>query len=259
MDKRTINKEIILEAIQKGIQFALDDFNYDDVIDSKHKDKIIDKEDSIIKLIDLKEQFVNLGLPSGTWWAKANIGADCDNYIESWYGDYFSWGDPESNKDEWGEANYKFTGKMIKYNKIDHLINLQPEDDQATQFIHIHNFNIHIPTKEQCEELIKYCEIIPKHGYKALTFKSLNDLPIDLNGYIVKSKINGNEIFIPSAGYYFLADNNQINEHCAIQSSTIYEGDPYKYYGLMFDKNRAMLNSSYYRTSGLPIRPVCNI
>jgi len=78
------------------------------------------------------KEVVDLGLPSGTLWAKSNIGADCDNYAESWHGDYFAWGDPEPNKKSWAEKDYKFTGKMLKYNNTDNLINLLPEDDQAT-------------------------------------------------------------------------------------------------------------------------------
>lgn len=241
---RKYNK--ILEAIKRGVDLALDD--YDDIESSSKKISTFKDKNSTKEFLDLLEYFVDLGLPSGTLWGKYNIGADCDEYPESWYGDYFSWGDINTDKRTYSEAEYKFTGKMTKYNKEDGLVNLQPEDDQATQLIHIHNYNIHIPTKEQCEELLKYCVIVPEFNY----------MDMELNGYKVRSTINNNSIFIPCAGYYFSDTNSQENEHCAIQSSTRYS-DPYRYYGLMLKSGGSTMNSSYYRTAGLPIRPVCSL
>ena len=45
---------------------------------------------------------------------------------------------------------------MKKYNNYDNLFNLLPEDDAAYQFKKCHNYKFHIPTKEQCKELIQY-------------------------------------------------------------------------------------------------------
>jgi hypothetical protein len=108
------------------------------------------------------EEVVDLGLPSGTLWCKTNLGANCGNTPESWYGKYYAWGEIES-KPEFSWDNYKFgwADELTKYNtneqyaayfddesEIDNLTELQPEDDAACQNKHIHNFKFRIPTKE---------------------------------------------------------------------------------------------------------------
>lgn len=59
--------------------------------------------------------FVDLGLPSGTLWAKGNICKDTDGkyYIgeETDYGCYFSWGNIEGHNE--GEG-YNFNSKTYK-------------------------------------------------------------------------------------------------------------------------------------------------
>lgn len=56
-------------------------------------------------------QSVDLGLPSGLYWASCNVGAA---YPQG-YGDYYAWGETES-KDYYGWTTYKYTnsgyGKM---------------------------------------------------------------------------------------------------------------------------------------------------
>ena len=150
----------ILEAVNRGIKFALDDFD-DDQIQSQANSKV--KHNHGTKDW-LNLNIVDLGLPSGTMWCKYNLGCNAElleynpekTKPEDWYGDYYSWGELTPNKDWWNEASYKFTGKMRKYNNYDKLINLLPEDDAACQSKNIYNNNCHIPTKEQCEELLNY-------------------------------------------------------------------------------------------------------
>jgi hypothetical protein len=102
------------------------------------------------------EDVVDLGLPSGTKWFKYNFGVDykkldktpINSIPEDWYGDYYAWGELESNKTNkegniyFGWNNYKFGryGNLIKYcNKqryglngfTDNLTELLPEDDVA--------------------------------------------------------------------------------------------------------------------------------
>ena len=65
------NKKI-LEAITKGIQLALDDYEDKDLnepLSSKHD--IIRNDETISLLVN---NFVDLGLPSGTLWCKYNLG-----------------------------------------------------------------------------------------------------------------------------------------------------------------------------------------
>ena len=244
----------ILEAVNRGIKFALDDFEDQDNIQGQTNSKV--KHNRGTKdWLDLN--IVDLGFPSGTMWCKYNLGCDVELLAydpektkpEDWYGDYYSWGELIPNKNQWNEVSYKFTGK--KYNNYDKLINLLPEDDAVCQSKNIYNNNCHIPTKEQCEELIQYTTT---SEYQ----ENYNNVE-GLNGYILTSNINNNEIFIPRAGDWSWRgfDKNSVIVSCA----TRYEKDPYRCYVLHY-YNRGtgfILNNSLYRTSGFPIRPVLNL
>ena len=132
-------------------------------------------------------KFIDLGLPSGTLWATANVGAS----KPSDYGLYFQWGDVKGytaeqvGKDkQFSCDDYKFGDypNFTKYANADEALNL--EDDAA----HVHmGGDWHIPTPEQVEELINNTTShwITQDG---------------VNGRLFTSK-NGKSIFIPAAGY----------------------------------------------------------
>ena len=88
-------------------------------------------------------EYVDLGLPSGTLWAKCNIGAE----KETDYGLYFQWGDVVGYKDassgkSFSWSDYKYCNgsstTLTKYNNsssygtVDNLNILEPSDDAAT-------------------------------------------------------------------------------------------------------------------------------
>ena len=65
------NYKQILEAINKGIKFALDDFDDEELkgqINSK-----INHQHGTKEWLDLINDVVDLGLPSGTLWCKYNL------------------------------------------------------------------------------------------------------------------------------------------------------------------------------------------
>ena len=144
-------------------------------------------------------------------------------------------------------AKYDKNGNITNYDK---LFNLLPEDDAAYQSKNIQN-NYHIPTKEQCEELIQYTTV---SEYQ----ENYNNV-IGLNGYILTSNINNNKIFIPMAGYYGF--NGFQNFRAALSCATRYEKDPYRCYVLQYYSrgDEFILNDALYRTNGFPIRPVINL
>jgi hypothetical protein len=121
---------------------------------------------------------VDLGLPSGTKWADRNIGAL--NPEDT--GLYFSWGNTvghEAGKDYDLEDDYDNTqGSELKED-------IDLEHDAA-------RVNLgepwKMPTKEQFKELVDNCEseVTTINGYLGRRFTS---------------KINGNSIFMPFAGY----------------------------------------------------------
>ncbi len=127
---------------------------------------------------------VDLGLPSGTKWANMNVGA---TFPED-YGDYFAWGETEP-KDSYTWSTYKWcngtSSSMTKYCAVDNKTILDQEDDAA--YVNWGR-DWRMPTNEEQKELIDNCK---------WTWTALNGV----NGYMVTSKINGNSIFLPAAGY----------------------------------------------------------
>ncbi len=147
-------------------------------------------------------QTIDLGLPSGIYWASCNVGAT----TPQGYGDYFAWGETET-KDYYGWTTYKYTnggyGKMTKYcNDASHGDNgftdmktvLEAEDDAAAA-----NWGNawRMPTDAEWAELLEHCT------WEWIKYSQ------DTFGYVVTSKTNGNSIFLPAAGY--LVDDSRYN------------------------------------------------
>ena len=72
IDMKNYNK--ILEAINRGIKFALDDFE-DNEVQSQTNSKV-SHQHGTKEYLELMEEVVDLGLPSGTLWCKYNLGVD---------------------------------------------------------------------------------------------------------------------------------------------------------------------------------------
>jgi len=102
---------------------ALDDYEDDGELTSKSN--IVKNLDSK-KLWDFYNSFVDLGLPSGTKWAKYNLGCDWDKLNEDpkhakpedWYGNYYGWGENEpKNNYDWKTYKFGKRDNLTKYNK----------------------------------------------------------------------------------------------------------------------------------------------
>ena len=104
------NYNKILEAVNRGIQLALDDFDDEETVQNI-KSKQVNHNDYTKEYLDLmKYEVVDLGLPSGTLWCKYNLGVNSNKLFkaEDWYGDYYAWGELEPNKSKPYWDNYKF-------------------------------------------------------------------------------------------------------------------------------------------------------
>ena len=66
----------ILEAINRGIQLALDDFDDEDQVQNNIKSKQVQNRDYTKEHLDLTNDVVDLGRPSGTLWCKYNLGVN---------------------------------------------------------------------------------------------------------------------------------------------------------------------------------------
>ena len=123
---------------------------------------------------------VDLGLPSGRKWANMNLGANTPN--ES--GLYFAWGDTEGHEDGSDDTFYRSDYEDRPASKID--TDLPLEHDAAHAML---GGDWHMPTKEDFQELYDNC----KRSWVDVKGKK---------GCLFASKINGNSIFLPAAGYY---------------------------------------------------------
>jgi len=225
-------------------------------------------------------EYVDLGL--SVKWATCNIGADKPEDS----GDFFAWGETSPYYESldplvWKEGkergyvrnsasdNYNDRGIVFGTNQpapastsakysieTDAKKQLDPEDDAA----HVNwGGNWRMPTMEECQELIDNCtwEATTRNGVK---------------GYEVKSKINGNSIFIPAAGTYvgfsntptiILDDEN--NPKAVIYtgcywSATLSPNYSYRASYLLFNTyewNKIQRVDVLERDYGCPIRPVC--
>ena len=172
-------------------------------------------------------EWVDLGLPSGTKWATMNVGADSPEE----YGDYFAWGET-TPKSKYAYSNYYYSSNPTTL----------PLDRDAAYT----NWGTswRMPTSAELKELKDNC---------TWTWTTQNGV----NGYKVTSKINGNSIFLPAAGY---RDGFGLNEDAGNRgyywSSSLYTNDSGSAYYLRYHSD--IVYSGYYasRDHGYSVRPV---
>lgn len=202
---------------------------------------------SCLKEKYVQENFVDLGLPSGTLWAKCNLGAT----TPEGYGNYYAWGETTTKNDySWdsyvhGNGAYELTKYCTDpgfgYNGFtDNLSILQPADDAATTTL---GERFRIPTSAEWQELL---------DNTISEWTSVNNV----NGLRFIAP-NGNSIFLPAAGHYKGAVIESMGTYGIYWSSSLYESyqgsacDMYTY----FD-SRSYGVGKYYRFSGRPVRAV---
>ena len=157
--------------------------------------------------------WVDLGLPSKLKWSTMNIGSIAPNST----GNYYAWGEVET-KDDYTETNYKYSvydvvkddrADILKYTVTtefgtpDSLLVLEPEDDAAVQNWH---GAWRMATMDEWDELFLYCDTIWQMNYQGT----------GINGFIFKSRANGNHIFLPASGAKWQAnlwDLNSLGEY----------------------------------------------
>ena len=130
--------------------------------------------------MDAGHAYVDLGLPSGTLWATYNLG-EFDKDSHSYYG----WGELYEN-DSYDKNHYKGIGKYCTPKELD------LKDDVAHK-----NWggNWRMPTYKDFEELKEHCD---------LTWCS------QPKGCLLKSRKNGNYLFLPAYGYKKGTERNEL-------------------------------------------------
>ena len=190
-------------------------------------------------------EYVDLGLPSGLKWATCNVGAT----KPEGYGGYYAWGETEE-KENYDWSTYKWckgsSSTMTKYcthsnyGTVDNKTVLDLEDDVA----HVKwGGSWRMPTAEELLELIDNC---------AWMWTTLNGV----KGCRLTSKINGNTIFFPAAGDFYLGTEiYNVGLHGGYWTSTIRDDLNSSAYGLIF-ANTAFIKRDYSRFDGHCVRAV---
>ncbi|MBO6254846.1 MAG: hypothetical protein J6O49_14565 [Bacteroidaceae bacterium] len=117
------------------------------------------------------QEYVDLGLPSGTKWAKCNVGATS----ETEYGNYYQYGK--------GADQYAATSGQSVYSGTENPLALSA--DTAVQVL---GGSWHMPTKAQFEELTA------NTTYEWTTINGVNGRKFTAQ--------NGNYVFFPAAGFW---------------------------------------------------------
>ena len=190
-------------------------------------------------------EYVDLGLPSGTLWARCNVGASSPED----YGNYYAWGET-TTKSNYDWTTYKWcrgsSDRQTKYNTkssfgtVDNKTVLEMSDDAARA-----NWggNWRMPTPEEWKELNDKCTWTwTTQGGK--------------NGYRVTGP-NGKSIFLPAAGYRDGTVVNRAGSDGFYLSSSLYSSVPLVAYNMLFSSGRVLPNNNGYgRCFGLSVRPV---
>lgn len=137
---------------------------------------------SNLKLVDGIEshEWVDLGLPSGTLWARYNVGATNETEI----GSYFAWGETEQKKEYTAETYFDATGRLFEVPNTASLIGT--EYDTARM---LWGDEWVMPTREQAVELYLECKWQWVDNYNSL----------GVSGCICEGP-NGKKIFFPAGG-----------------------------------------------------------
>lgn len=187
--------------------------------------------------------YIDLGLSSGTLWATMNIGASAPEE----YGDYFAWGET-APKDTYSWSTYKWCNgsqyTMTKYcldvyygynSFTDGKTELEPEDDAAFA-----NWGEvwRMPTYEQLIELRSQC---------IWTGTTQNGV----NGQLVTGP-NGKSIFLPAAGYLWNKSLHDAGSRGFFWSRTLYPWSDQSYLALVLGGSDKSLD----RLAGCSVRAV---
>lgn len=193
-------------------------------------------------------EWVNLGLPSGIKWASCNVGAE----TPEGYGNYYAWGEV-TTKEIYSWSTYKYVNGISALTKycndstygyngfIDSKIILDLEDDAA----HVNWGGAWcMPTDAEWSELLSNC---------TWTWITQNNV----NGFLVKSNTNSNSIFLPAAGFRLSEKLNRAGECGYYLSSSLDEDGLHGAFCFYFDSSRHQCSVSTDRSTGFPVRPIC--
>ena len=133
--------------------------------------------------------YADLGLPSGTLWATCNVGATSPEQA----GLYFAFGETTGFTAEQVEKGVrKFDSASYTASAISADLTLEQDAARANL-----GGNWRMPNKAEWKELIENCNVTWMDDYNGT----------GVAGRVLTSKVNGNSVFLPAAGY---CDNSSV-------------------------------------------------
>jgi hypothetical protein len=192
-------------------------------------------------------EYVDLCLPSGTLWAKCNVGAT----KETDYGGHYQWGGTDDFTDTekncaWETYSHGTNyDALTKYNlksefgTVDNKAELELSDDVAHQVM---GGDWHMPSVLHINELLSNTtsEWTTVDGVKGRRFTS---------------KFNGRSIFIPAAGWRDGRALNGVGNNCFLWSRSLSQTDPNCAYDLYFDSVYCSIDNDS-RYFGMSVRGI---
>ena len=201
-------------------------------------------------------EYVDLGLPNGTLWAKCNVGAT----TETESGVYFQWGDISgisgSLVGKYSNENYSWATAPFNngssdydstyFNSVKNTVCpndvLAEEYDTATQIM---GSDWRMPTETEIRELInnttnEWTQVNGVNGYKFTSIKE---------GY------QNNSIFIPAAGGCYDGSVNDVGSYGYVWSSSLYTSSPNGAWNLGFASGNCSMDYGN-RCNGWSVRGV---
>lgn len=188
------------------MKFILKDDNDDLLL--KREGKGVRVFDSLNGIIE-SDYWVDMGLPSGTLWAKANIDLTTDSRFQEVGGvispytydaSFFSWGNTDGHNPDAEEA-FDYTFDSAAYAETDGSIltgNIPPSQDAAKI-----DFGMpwRMPSTEDFSELLdsENTTFVKADGTEVTTTTKLVTIN-GVKGICLMSKKNGNTLFIPCCG-----------------------------------------------------------
>ena len=142
--------------------------------------------------------YVDLGLPSGTLWAECNVGAT----TPEGYGDFYAWGETKT-KTSYSWTNYQYASGSASTAQDLGMHIAGTMYDTATA---VWGSEWVMPTLDQANELLKKCSVslATVNNVKGMRFKGPN----------------GNTIFFPMAGYKYNSNYNAEGSQVYIWTDT---------------------------------------
>ena len=211
--------------------------------------------------------YVDMGLPSGLLWAKANIDVTTDSGFQEVDGavspykyecSFVSWGNTEmfnptntsAFAHDFGSAN---DGPYASTPGASIMGNISPSFDAARANL---GAPWRMPTSAENQELINNCDFVQADGTTAIP-SDTTDKRVTVNsilGIYLKSKVNGNRLFFPASGNGNGPSWNARGSYGYYWSSTLYSAANGRL--LNFYSGGVNPQGSNYRFNGFPVRPV---